>query len=129
MKADKKYRYFDISEFDSPDEVGSAEKNMSHTFLIKLDEARHAAGIPCKITSGFRTQAYHDDLTKRGYKTSKTSAHLKGLAADISVKDSRSRWVVINSLMLAGFTRIGIADTFIHVDLSKVKTQKCVWTY
>ena len=125
-------KYFKLSEFDSPDEVGSGS-NMNYTFLEKLDQARGLAGIPFKITSGFRTEAYQDDLTRRGYKTAKkgTSPHLKGLAADISVKDSRQRYIVINSLLLAGFTRIGIADTFIHVDLSTYEghRQNVIWTY
>ena len=123
-------KYFKLSEFDSPDLEGSGS-NMNYTFLEKLDQARGLAGIPFKITSGFRTEAYQDDLTRRGYKTAKkgTSPHLKGLAADISVKDSRQRYIVINSLLLAGFTRIGIADTFIHVDLDTEKSQNVIWTY
>ena len=123
-------KYFKLSEFDSPDLEGSGS-NMNYTFLEKLDQARGLAGIPFKITSGFRTEAYQDDLTRRGYKTAKkgTSPHLKGLAADISVKDSRQRFIVINSLLLAGFTRIGIADTFIHVDLDTEKSQNVIWTY
>ena len=125
-------KYFKLSEFDSPDLEGSGS-NMNYTFLEKLDQARGLAGIPFKITSGFRTEAYQDDLTRRGYKTAKkgTSPHLKGLAADISVKDSRQRYIVINSLLLAGFTRIGIADTFIHVDLSTYEghRQNVIWKY
>ena len=123
-------KYFKLSEFDSPDLKGSGS-NMNYTFLEKLDQARGLAGIPFKITSGFRTEAYQDDLTRRGYKTAKkgTSPHLKGLAADISVKDSRQRYIVINSLLLAGFTRICIADTFIHVDLDTEKSQNVIWTY
>ena len=125
-------KYFKLSEFDSPDLKGSGS-NMNYTFLEKLDQARGLAGIPFKITSGFRTEAYQDDLTRRGYKTAKkgTSPHLKGLAADISVKDSRQRFIVINSLLLAGFTRLGIGDNFIHVDLSTYEghRQNVIWKY
>tara|TARA_R100000664_G_C2709636_1_gene106924 strand:+ start:147 stop:533 length:387 start_codon:yes stop_codon:yes gene_type:complete len=125
-------KYFKLSEFDSPDLKGSGSK-MNYTFLEKLDQARGLAGIPFKITSGFRTEAYQDDLTRRGYKTAKkgTSPHLKGLAADISVKDSRQRFIVINSLLLAGFTRLGIGDNFIHVDLSTYEghRQNVIWKY
>ena len=125
-------KYFKLSEFDSPDLEGSGS-NMNYTFLEKLDQARGLAGIPFKITSGFRTEAYQDDLTRRGYKTAKkgTSPHLKGLAADISVKDSRQRYIVINSLLLAGFTRLGIGDNFIHVDLSTYEghRQNVIWKY
>ena len=61
-------KYFKLSEFDSPDLKGSGS-NMNYTFLEKLDQARGLAGIPFKITSGFRTEAYQDDLTRRGYNT------------------------------------------------------------
>ncbi len=121
-------KYFTRSEFDSPDLEGSGDK-MSSEFLELLDEAREIAEIPFKINSGFRTQAYHDSLTKRGYKTDKNSPHKKGLAADISVTNSRNRWVVLNSLLLVGFTRFGIADTFIHVDLDTERKQNIIWTY
>ena len=123
------YKYFTFDEFDSPDSKGSG-KHMSHEFLCLLDEAREISGIPFKINSGYRTKEYQKDLTRRGYKTSKTtSPHEKGLAADISVTDSSSRWIVINSLLLVGFTRIGVADTFIHVDLDTERSQEVVWTY
>lgn len=123
------YKYFKLSEFDSPDEKGSGSK-MSTEFLCLLDEAREISGIPFKINSGYRTKAYQKELTKRGYKTSKTtSPHEKGLAADISVTNTSSRWIVINSLLLVGFTRLGIADTFIHVDLDTERSQEVVWTY
>lgn len=129
MSSPKKYRYFDLSEFDSPDLEGSGS-NMKHAFLTKLDEARHLAGISFRINSGFRTAAHNQNLLDNSkYKASKTSAHLDGLAADISVRDSKSRYIVINALLLAGFCRIGVANSFIHVDLSLTKTQNCVWTY
>ena len=119
-------KYFKLSEFNCP---FLNDQKMNYTFLEKLDEAREIAEIPFKITSGYRTKEYNEDLIKRGYKASRNSSHLKGLAADISVKDSKSRFIVFNSLLLAGFTRIGIADTFIHVDLDTDKTQNVIWTY
>ena len=123
-------KYFKHSEFNCNcgGEDCKGEK-MNYAFLDKLDRARGLADIKFKITSGFRCKEYNEDLIKRGYKASRNSSHLKGLAADISVKDSKSRFIVINSLLLAGFTRLGIADTFIHVDLDTDKTQNVIWTY
>jgi len=122
--------YFKHSEFNCNcgGEDCKGEK-MNYAFLDKLDRARGLAEIPFKITSGFRCKEYNEDLIRRNFKASRSSSHLKGLAADISVKDSKSRFIVINSLLLAGFTRIGIADTFIHVDLDLEKTQNVIWTY
>ncbi len=123
--------YFKHSEFNC--NCGSEDckgEKMNYAFLDKLDRARGLAEIPFKITSGFRCKEYNEDLIRRNFKASRNSSHLKGLAADISVKDSKSRFIVINSLLLAGFTRIGIADTFIHVDLDiEEKTQNVIWTY
>ena len=123
-------KYFTTSEFSCPcDSPECSGKKMDNEFLMKLDLARESAGIPFRITSGARCKEYNNDLIKRGFQASKNSSHLKFLAADISCKDSRSRYKIINSLLLEGFTRIGIADTFIHVDLDKEKSQEVIWTY
>ena len=131
MAADIELRYFkkDLSEFDSPDQPGSGKENMNMDFVKRLDQARSLAGIPFKITSGFRTKEYNLDLEKKGYHTAKNSAHMEGLAADISTPDSRSRYKIIRSLMDVGFTRYGIGETFIHVDCSTTKSQDVVWDY
>ena len=122
-------KYFKLSEFDSPDLPGSGKDNMNIDFVHRLDEARSLARIPFKITSGFRTKEYNLDLGKRGYHISKTSEHMKGNAADISTPDSKSRYTIIRSLLDVGFKRIGIGQTFIHVDCSTTKSQDVVWTY
>tara|TARA_A100001201_G_scaffold2475_2_gene6257 strand:- start:16857 stop:17231 length:375 start_codon:yes stop_codon:yes gene_type:complete len=121
-------KYFKYSEFDCPTLEGSG-KMMNYAFLEKLDDARGLAEIPFVITSGYRTKEYNEDLIRRNYKASRSSSHLKGLAADIKCNTSRNRWIIINSLVLAGFSRIGVADTFIHVDLDTDKAQNVIWTY
>ncbi|QDP54123.1 MAG: putative peptidase M15 [Prokaryotic dsDNA virus sp.] len=122
-----KYKYFDLKEFASPDEPGSG-KHMRHEFLEMLDSAREEAGVPFKITSGFRTEAYNKDLLKRGYKASKNSSHLKGCAADIACSSSDKRLKIVQALIKIGFTRLGIAKSFIHVDNDPVKPD-AIWLY
>ena len=121
-------KYFNINEFDSPDAIGSGE-NMDKEFLSRLDQARSIADTPFKITSGYRSEAYNKSLLERGYKASKDSSHLKGLAADIACTDSVSRYKIITALIKANLNRIGIADTFIHVDMDLDKPANVVWTY
>ena len=121
-------RHFNLSEFDSPDAKGSGE-NMDAVFLEMLDEARERANTAFKITSGYRTIAHNESLLKSGYKASRTSSHLKGLAADIYCVDAKKRWKIINALMSVGFTRIGIASNFIHVDNDTDKPDNMAWTY
>ena len=97
--------------------------NMDVNFLCKLDEARECAGIPFIINSAYRSPEHPLSISNP------TSSHIKGLAVDISAKDSRQRFLILESLMHAGFTRIGIAGTFIHVDLDIDKSQNVIWTY
>lgn len=97
---------------------------MDKEFLKKLDRAREVAQIPFKINSAYRTPEHN---AKIGGKPN--SSHLKGLAVDISVTDSRQRFIVLQSLIQAGFNRIGVAKTFIHVDDDKDKDAEVVWLY
>jgi len=120
-------KYFTFKEFDSPDEPGSG-KNMRREFLELIDFAREEAGVPFKISSGFRTEAYNKDLLKRGYKASKNSSHLKGCAVDIVCTDSATRSIIVRALINVGFTRLGIAKSFIHVDNDPDKPD-AIWLY
>lgn len=116
-------RYFKLSEFDSPDEKGSGSK-MSEELLNMLDIARKKFGKPIKINSGYRTIAHNK---KVGGKP--TSSHLKGLAADISCTNSADRFKLEGVLREVGFNRLGVASTFIHVDIDKSKSPNVMWVY
>ena len=124
--------HFETQEFDSPD-LPNSGINMDNAFLQMLDDARGIAGIPFKITSGYRTKEYNKDLLKRGYKASKNSSHLVGKAADISVQSGNERYIIINALIKAGFKRIGVAKTFIHCDNDSLEQggtkPNSIWTY
>lgn len=115
-------RYFTLDEFDSPD-LPKSGGQMQPEFLAKLDEARHIAGVPFRINSGYRTEAHNASL----YNSSPTSSHLTGWAADISATTSNRRYLVLSALIRVGFRRIGIADTFIHVDMDPDKPQNITW--
>lgn len=116
-------RYFNIDEFDSPDQPGSGS-NMQLTTLQKLDKARHSAGIPFYVSSGFRTTAHN--LRVGGVNG---SSHTKGYAVDIKVIKSQDRFKIINAAMAAGFNRIGIAKSFVHLDNDPDKIKNVIWTY
>ena len=116
-------KYFKLSEFDSPDILGSG-KNMNEEFLYMLDAARKIYGKSMRITSGFRTIAHNEKVGGV-----KSSSHLKGLAADIACSESRNRFEMIKALLEVGFKRLGVAGTFIHVDIDKNKSQNVIWTY
>ena len=121
-------RNFNLKEFDSPDLIGSG-LNMDKDFLSMLDNARDIAKTPFKITSGYRTKEHNIAIYKKLGKKPIESSHLKGVACDIACSDSRARFLIINALLEAGFTRIGIANNFIHVDSDCEKSQNVIWTY
>ena len=97
---------------------------MDKEFLLKLDRAREVAQIPFKINSAWRSAEKNQEVGGKP-----NSSHLKGLAVDISVTDSRSRFIVLKALIQVGFHRIGIAKTFIHVDDDKNKDPEVAWVY
>jgi len=115
--------YFTYDEFDSPDLPGSGEY-MEDEFLRMIDAARDVAQIPFIINSGFRTE-FHN----RAVGGSENSSHLRGWAADIRAMNSTTRWIIIAACLQAGFTRIGVADTFVHIDCDPAKDENVMWLY
>ena len=114
--------YFEISEFDSPDVEGSGSL-MDIDFLLRLDAVRETCGIPFKINSGYRTSEWN---LKVGGRIG--SSHLKGVAVDIHITNTATRTIILTALIKAGFTRIGIGHTFIHVDADTDKPN-AIWLY
>jgi len=113
---------FSVGEFDSPDMIGSGY-NMDSDFMDKLQKARKIAKIPFKISSGYRSDAHN-----KAVGGVENSSHLKGLAADIVVNNGHERLFIVLALLEAGFRRIGVAKTFIHVDSDSDKPNS-MWTY
>ena len=139
QKEKVKLRHFKLKEFASPDDPKSGKK-MDKTFLLFLDELRNRCNFKFFITSGFRTEAYQEDLRRRGYKTAKkgTSPHLEGIAADVAITDSYKRALFVGfALELASELdlpfRLGIAGkdkgNFIHIDISEKLTSPKIWIY
>lgn len=97
---------------------------MSDELTGMLDEARSIANIPFRINSGTRCASRNK---QEGGLPS--SAHLKGLAVDIRCPDSETRSKILTALLMVGFDRIGIAKSFIHVDIDTTKPTDVVWLY
>jgi uncharacterized protein YcbK (DUF882 family) len=116
-------KHFKLAEFDSPDAPGSGAK-MQPKFLQMLDNARSLAKVAFKINSGYRTEAHNAKV-----KGVKESSHCQGWAADIHCTDGNKRFVIIDSLLKSGITRIGVSSTFIHADCDPNKPAKVIWTY
>jgi hypothetical protein len=115
-------KYFKSSEFDSRDLPGSGV-NMRPEFMKMLEFAREIAGIEFKINSGYRTISRNRSVGGRP-----NSAHLLGLAADISAKTEAQFTNILHACILAGFDRIGIMETAIHVDCNPAQNP-AMWSY
>ena len=119
------FKYFKYKEFDCKSGNGKGE-NMNKEFICMLDEAREIAGIPFKITSGYRTPKHN---TYVGGVLNSSHMNIPCNACDISISDNSTRYKVLNSLLKVGINRIGIGKNFIHCDTDKNKSPNVVWHY
>ena len=92
--------------------------------VLRLDALRKLYGSPIKINSGYRCDE-HPETLKRP-----TSSHAVGEAVDIEAKTSASRFrllqLIFNNHL---FSRIGIGENYLHLDIDEEKTQDLVWDY
>jgi zinc D-Ala-D-Ala carboxypeptidase len=112
-------RYFKIEEFDCS---ATGRNAMNPAFLERIDELRHRCNFPFLITSGYRAETHPIEAEKP-----KPGTHSKGIAADIAVSNGADRYKLLTTALQMGFTGIGVAKTFIHVD--DRKSAPVVWTY
>ncbi len=150
------FKYFTYSEFDSPAGAtdiangvetyskkgkkyitDSGKDFMSPVTISKLDRARDLierewnafnplSKIYFVINSGYRSVSRNAEVGGV-----ENSAHVKGYAADVAWhKYSQEQKDKIREVLeRVGFNRLGIANSFIHVDDDLSKPQNAVWTY
>ena len=112
-------KHFSRREFGRVDGVEPCPE-----LIDKLDRARHYAGIPFVITSGIRSPERNAEVGG-----APESAHLTGHAVDIRVRSGAERMAVVCAALRAGFQRIGVANSFVHLDTDPTKPQGVMWTY
>lgn len=91
--------------------------------LRQLDKLRQNCGFPFIITSGYRDPTHPIEAKKANAGT-----HALGLAADIKVNNGVERYTIVREAIKLGFRGIGIANTFVHVDVRDSKPS-VMWTY
>lgn len=116
-------KYFSEKEFNRCTPSCSLQ-DMNQEFMNKLDQLRELAGIPLVINSAFRSVQHEKSKGRNG-----TSSHVLGVAIDIRCNGSQNRFKVLESAQKLGFKRIGVAKSFIHLDISKKHAQNVIWTY
>lgn len=116
-------KYFKESEFQACSPACSLQ-DMNQATMSKFDTAREIACIPFVINSAYRSPEWERMKGRSG-----TGAHTLRRAMDIRCNSDRNRFVIVEALIKAGFTRIGIAKTYIHADDSPLHSQQVVWLY
>jgi uncharacterized protein YcbK (DUF882 family) len=117
--------YFDSEEFECqcsyPDCI---EQRIAEELIDKLEGCRREVGKPVVVTSGFRCDKHQADLSNTpGIKTVAKSTHPLGHAADIKCR----LMTPLRAAVESRFKAIGVARTFLHVDLRDDKKRR--WTY
>lgn len=96
------------------------DRDMDPELLHMLEVARSFYDTPMIINSAYRSVAHEKAHGRAG-----TSSHCSGKAVDIHcLRPERCR--MLAALFRAGFRRIGIYPTFIHVDVD-LRKGACVW--
>lgn len=113
------YKYFALDEFNCKE---TGENNMSHEFITALDILREKCGFPFVITSGYRSPRHSVEAAKAA-----PGQHTQGIAADIAVSNGAQRMAIVSNAIELGFTGIGVAKGFVHVDMRK--TTPVMWVY
>lgn len=116
-------KHFSEAEFQRCSPACSLQ-DMSQGTIDRLDLAREIAGIPFVINSAYRTKAYELAKGRTG-----TGAHTSGHAVDIRCTSDANRLKIVSACLDAGFRRIGIGKTYIHVDDDTNKTPNVMWHY
>jgi len=102
---------------------GCGRDNIKEELAIKIQQVRDIVGRSIVINSGIRCEKHNGNIG-----ASETSSHIGGWAADLGYNGSGERFQLLNAAFQV-FDRVGIAKTFIHVDVDANKTAGVVWLY
>ena len=87
---------------------------------------RARCGFTFIITSGYRSEDHPIEAKKE-----KAGTHAQGIAADIKVSDGVQRFRLVQEAISLGFSGIGVARGFVHVDIRNLDGNESpvMWTY
>ena len=117
----------DLSVFDSPDMPGSGNC-MDRRLLMVLDALSKRTGYPIFdwINSGARSES-HNRKVGGASKSSHKIPNCK--AVDIGTPSKFIRNQIIMEARNLGIKRIGVGNTFVHIDVDENKSQFVAWGY
>jgi zinc D-Ala-D-Ala carboxypeptidase len=119
--SDQLTRNFSKKEFEC---ACCGQDDIDIELVKKLQELRMEYGSPMKVTSGVRCRPHN-----RAVGGAENSSHLFSIAVDIAMSDSTLRHRFVRTALAMGWKRIGIAKTFVHLDIDGRKASPVIWTY
>ncbi len=91
--------------------------------IISLQALRQKMGRALIVYSGARCEKHN-----KAEGGAPESRHVSGEAFDVECNDSRLRVQIIRNAIAVGFNGIGIAKSFVHIDLRPAAEEVC-WIY
>lgn len=122
------YYEFGPEQFEC--KCGCGASLMEPRFIRALVALRDGLGIPLKVTSGFRCDAYQDRVGR----SSIYRPHTLGLAADFAIHGEDAMLLIAYGIEL-GLEGVGIKQSgprdsrFVHLDNFKRPNGRAIWTY
>lgn len=86
------------------------ENKCQQELIDLLDELREEIGRPITLNSAYRCEVHDKAEGGKG-------RHQTGYAADVRVENSTERYEIVRLGFLVGFTGIGVAKNFVHLDV------------
>tara|TARA_B100000029_G_scaffold173778_1_gene170465 strand:- start:2134 stop:2532 length:399 start_codon:yes stop_codon:yes gene_type:complete len=121
-------RNFKRSEFKC--KCGCGADQINEDLVRRLQEVRDLLGEPMRITSGVRCEKHNASPDVGGSPSSSHVPDNSGIAhaVDVSCNNSAYRERLLKAVLQV-FDRVGIAKSFIHMDVDPNKTAGVVWVY
>lgn len=123
FKTMNRWKYFKPEE--KTGSLGHTISELEPTFVDKLDILREKCGFSFVGNSGYRTILENTQVGGV-----KNSAHTRRIAMDISCTDATKRIIIAGEAYIMGFTGIGVAKTYVHLEWDVLKEkERDMWTY
>lgn len=120
-------RSIDLSVFDSPDMPGSGNcMDRQLVFMLQQLETRTGYPIFSLINSGARSPSHN---RKVGGVSNSSHKMPTCKAVDIKAYSKSIRNNLVTAARDVGFKRIGVGNTFVHLDTDDMKSQYVAWGY
>ena len=105
---------------------GLESSHVNQDLIDLLEAIRKMVARPVYVTSGCRCLLHNQTVDGDTH-----SAHLRGNAADVRIYpwSGHARFMLVSAAVLCHASGIGVAGSFIHVDVDTVLPRPSLWSY